>query len=180
MSERAVADQPNVPGQPSVHGVRFDPKDASASLVIYSLGVIAGGLIVTFIIVIGMYKYFIGATPLGRPASDRTSERVLPPEPKLEVHPWESLPILRQHEDEILNGYGKDAEGHVHIPIDRAMDLVIPQLRIRPNSPPGLTIPGGVGFGTVGSSHDLPPQYRSPAEAGPPQLKGKVEKSAQQ
>ena len=162
------------------HGVHFEVGDASVKLVINSLIVIVAVLFVTLGITIFIQKYLIVRNPVGVLNNSRAPERVIPPAPQLQVHPWESLTVLRAHEDEILNGYGKDAQGHIHIPIDRAMSLVVGRLPIRPDASPGLTVPGGNAYDFTGSVNTYPPAYQTPAAPSEPQLKGKVEKSAQQ
>ncbi len=54
-------------------------------------------------------------------------ENRLPPEPRLQTNPREDLRDLRAQEDAILNSYGwvDRAAGSVHIPIDRAMEIVL-------------------------------------------------------
>ncbi len=51
----------------------------------------------------------------------------LPPEPRLEEVPGQQLQSLRSHEDQLLNTYGwiDQKAGTVHIPIDRAIDLLL-------------------------------------------------------
>ena len=51
----------------------------------------------------------------------------MPPEPHLQVVPGLDLGQIRATEDERLHGYGWVDEGRkiVHIPIDKAMDLVV-------------------------------------------------------
>jgi hypothetical protein len=66
-----------------------------------------------------------------------------------------------------------DAEGHVHIPIDRAMDTVLSRLNISPDAPPGITTPGGEGRDFAGSVNAMPPAYRKP------QIQGEIRKHAQ-
>ena len=70
---------------------------------------------------------------------------VSPPEPQLQVQPWEELPDLRAHEEKVLSSSGRDADGHLRIPINTAMDAVIPRLHLRPDTPSGITTPGGEG-----------------------------------
>ena len=114
-------------------------------MVIWSLVVIAGTLVVVFAITLGIQQFLYDRNPQGELPSPLAPERVLPPNPHIEVHPWEDLPKLREHEDRILNGYGSDAAGRLHIPIDRAMDAVVPRLKIRADAPTGITTPGGEG-----------------------------------
>ena len=162
------------------HGVHFEVGDASVKLVINSLVIIVAVLFVTLAITIGIQKYLEAKNTAGVSNNARAPERIIPPAPRLQVHPWERLPVLRAHEDEILNGYGKDADGHIHIPIDHAMDLVLGRLQIRPEAPPGLRIPGGNSYDFTGSVNTYPPSYQAPAAVPGEPLKGKVEKSAQQ
>jgi hypothetical protein len=123
--------------------VRYEETDASASTVILSLVIIAGILVVTMVVGIGIQQFLKVTTPLGQPASPLAPSRTLPPTPKLEVHPWETYPEILTQEEQMLRSYGKDAQGHIHIPIDRAMDLVLPKLPTRPDSPRGQNTPGG-------------------------------------
>jgi len=154
-------------------GTSFEAVDASIKMVIYSLAIIAGTLLIVFAITIGLQKHLQNTTPLGEPPSPLGPARVVPPGPQLQVHPWETLPDVRAHEDQVLNGSAKDAEGHVHIPIDRAMDAVLSRLNISPDAPPGITTPGGEGRDFAGSVNAMPPGYRKP------QIQGEIRKHAQ-
>jgi hypothetical protein len=154
-------------------GTSFEAVDASIKMVIYSLAIIAGTLVVVFAITIGLQKYLQDTHPPGQLPSPLAPARVLPPEPQLQVHPWETLPDVRAQEDQILSSYGKDADGRVHIPIDRAMDAVLSRLNVAPNAPPGITTPGGGGRDFSGSVNAMPPAYR------PPQIQGEIRKRAQ-
>ncbi len=59
-----------------------------------------------------------------------------PPAPRLQTQPFKDVYLLKQGQNEKLNSYGwtdKDA-GMVHIPIERAMDIVrTQQLNTRPD-----------------------------------------------
>ncbi|MGC2658424.1 MAG: hypothetical protein WA324_10755 [Bryobacteraceae bacterium] len=157
----------------------YESTDANPKLTVYSMAILMGILLFSLIITVGIQKWLEVAIPVGEPASPFAPERVLPPDPKLEVHPWETYPVLRAEEDKILNGYGKDAEGHIHIPITKAMDDVLPTLTIEPNAPAGLITTPGQGREFAGSVRDFPPGLKEPPqpETG---LKGEVEKHAQQ
>lgn len=154
-------------------GTRFEAVDARPSMVIWSLAIIAGTLVIVFAIVVGIQKYLYDTNPQGNLPSPLAPARVVPPSPQIEVHPWEDLPDLRAHENQILNGSGRDADGRVHIPIDRAMDAVVSRLPIRPDMPEGLTTPGGGGREFAGSVNAMPAPY------GRPQIKGEIRKHAQ-
>jgi len=140
-------------------GTKFEPGDARASIVIWSLAIIAGTLVVAFAITVYIQRFLYDFNPQGQPASPLGPARVIPPDPQIEVHPWEDLPELRANENRVLSSYGRDAEGHVHIPINAAMDAVIPRLTIRAGAQSGIKTPGGEGRG-YGASQ---PAGRAPA-----------------
>ena len=156
------------------HGVRFEDRDAPPKLIIWGLAgvgaILVGSLLLTLVIQANYEK----VTPKGQPLSPLAPARIVPPNPQLEVHPWDTYPQLRAHEDEILNGYGRDAAGHIHIPIEKAMDQIVARLPVRPASPTGLTTPGGEGRD---SSHGLDaiPRGYQPV----PQIQGEIQKHAE-
>jgi hypothetical protein len=154
-------------------GTSFEAVDASIKMVIYSLVIIAGTLAITFVITIVVQKYLQDTHPPGQLPSPLAPSRIIPPAPQLQVHPWETLPDVRAQEDQVLSSYGKDADGRVHIPINRAMDAVLSRLNVAPNAPPGITTPGGGGRDFSGSVNAMPPAYRAP------QIQGEIRKRAQ-
>ncbi len=159
-----------------VHGhehTSFEGTDARAGIVIWSLAIIGGTLLFAFGLTIGIQKYLAAEHPAGPPASPLAPARVLPPAPQLQVHPWEELPEMRQREDQILNSYGKDPDGRVHVPISVAMNAVVPRLKIAADAPQGLTTPGGGGRDFAGSINEMPAPYQRP------QIKGEIQKHAQ-
>ncbi len=154
-------------------GTNYENVDAKAGLVIGSLTVIGLTLVFVFALTIGIQKYIQARNPTGEAPSPLAPARIVPPAPQLQVEPWEDLPQMRAHEDQVLNMSGKDAEGHYHVPINDAMSAVVPQLKIEPNAPLGLTTPGGGGRGFAKSLADMPPQYQQPA------IQGEIQKHAQ-
>ncbi|MGA8596707.1 MAG: hypothetical protein WB676_18515 [Bryobacteraceae bacterium] len=163
------------PSEPHVGhgGTTFEGVDARPGLIIGSLATIALMLIVVFALTVGVQKYLTDRNPQGELPSAVAPSRVVPPTPQLQPHPWEELPDLRAHEDQILNSFGKDAEGHVHIPIDRAMDAVVARLPIRPGSPEGIDTPGGEGRDFAKSLSEMPAPYRRAP------IQGEIHKHAQ-
>lgn len=151
----------------------FEALDARAGLVIWSLAIIGGTLVIVFALTIGIQKLLTGEHPAGPPASPLAPARVLAPAPQLQVHPWEELPEMRAREDQILNSYGKDPDGRVHIPINVAMDALIPRLKVAPDAPQGITTPGGGGRDFSGSINQMPAPYQRP------QIQGEIQKHAQ-
>ncbi len=152
---------------------RFEGVDASVKLILTSLGIIALTLVIAFAITIPIQKSLEKTTPLGEPRSPLAPWRVVPPAPQIQVHPWETLPDVRDHEDAVLNGKARDSEGQLRIPINQAMDMVVSQLNIRPNAPVGITVPGGEGRAFAGSINNMPPAYQRP------KIQGEIRKRAQ-
>lgn len=154
-------------------GTTYEGVDASVKMVIYSLVIIALILIVSFAVTIPIYRILNDANPTGNLPSPLAPARVIPPAPHLEVHPWDIYPDLLAHQEQVLNSSGRDADGHVHIAIEQAVNAVVPTLNVRPNAPPGLTIPGGQGRDFSGSLASMPPAYQ------PPTIQGEIRKNAQ-
>ncbi len=154
-------------------GTRFEGGDASVKMVLGSLAIIALTLLITAVITFPIQNVLKKTNPPGQLPSPLTPSRVVPPLPVLQVHPWETLPDVRAHEDQVLSSYGKDESGHVHIPIRQAIDGVVAQLKVRPNAPQGLTVPGGEGRDFAGSLSSMPPQYQTPT------IQGEIQKNAQ-
>jgi hypothetical protein len=177
-----VSHDPNIvqvpPGSGHPHdahatgATRFEPGDARASIVIWSLAIIAGVLVAVFALTVGIQKYLYEKNPVGDLPSPLAPARILPPNPQIEVQPWEYFPELRAREDRILDSYGKDANGHLRIPISRAMEAVMPNLKIRPGAPVGITTPGGEGRYSAGVENANRVPYRI-------EIKGGVQKNAQ-
>jgi hypothetical protein len=62
-----------------------------------------------------------------------------PPSPRLQTQPFKDVYLLKQGQNERLNSYGWSdrANGYVHIPIERAMELTREtQVRSRPDGKP--------------------------------------------
>jgi hypothetical protein len=154
-------------------GTSFEGGDARSSIVIWSLAIIGGMLIIVFAITIGIQKMLQANNPPGQLPSPLAPARVIPSGPLLQVHPWEELPQAREDAERILNGSGRDANGHYHIPIDQAMNAVIGRLNIEPNAPQGITTPGGEGRDFSGSINAMPTPYQRP------QIQGEIHKHAQ-
>ena len=155
-------------------GTKYENVDASASMVIWSLGIIVGVLVIVFAMTIGFHKMLEDGHSIGELPSPLAPGRVVAPAPQLQVHPWEEVPDMRAHENDVLNSSGKDANGRIHIPIDQAMDAVVSRLTIQPNAARGIFTPGGEGRDFSRSVNDMPPAYRQA-----PQIQGVIRKHAQ-
>jgi hypothetical protein len=88
-----------------------------------------------------MFDYFgkVQEKELGAAVTPYEQDRPLPPLPRLQAEPVQDLTQLRAQQDDALNAYGwvDRTNGVVHIPINRAMDLLLERgaLPVRPNVP---------------------------------------------
>ena len=151
----------------------YEGTDAKAGVVITSLAIIWGTLLLVGAITVGIQVLLQKANPRGELPSPISPARVLPPTPQLQVHPWEELPDLRANEDQVLNSYGKDANGRVHIPINQAIAAVPGLFQVAPNAPQGITTPGGEGRDFSRGLNDMPAPYKRP-----PTIQGEIRKGA--
>ena len=153
-------------------GTSYEGLDVHASVVIWSLAIIAALALGAFGLMIGVQKYMEAAHPPGELASPLSPDRVIPAAPQLQVHPWEEYPDMRADQQKELETTGRDKAGRMHIPIENAMTEVLSRLKIDPNAPRGLTTPGGQGLEYSRSVTELPGVSR-------PQIQGEVRKNAQ-
>ncbi len=88
--------------------MRYDDPNVAASAVV---GIISA--ILLFVIIVVLQAYFYGA---------EQSEL----ERKVWSQPYQALQQLEANQLELLNSYGwvSEAEGTVHVPIERAIDLI--------------------------------------------------------
>ena len=154
------------------HGTNFENVDAKPGMVLWSLGAIGATLVIVFAFTIFMQATLKKDHPLGELPSPISPARVLAPAPQLQVRPWEELPDVRAHENEVLNSSGTDKDGHVHIPINQAMDTVVPRLTIASGAPRGIRTPGGEGRNFSGHLSDMPEPYH------PTVIQGEIQKNA--
>jgi hypothetical protein len=159
------------------HGTNFENVDAKAGLVLWSLAAIGLTLVIVFAFTIFMQRTLKKEDPLGELPSPLAPARVLAPAPQLQVHPWEELPEMRAHEEEVLNSSGTDAAGHVHVPISQAMDDVVSKLTVAAGAPIGITTPGGEGRAFAGSLAEMPPAYHVTSTPGT-SIQGEIHKNA--
>ena len=123
-------------------GTAFEPQDLSAKGVFSFLAGLAIMGVVIYFILLGMYrfldKYEAKRQPPTSPLATRvasTPHGVMPdagmkfPEPRLEVNERTEIGDFRQREADRLNSYGwvDQKAGVVHIPIERAMQLIAQQ-----------------------------------------------------
>jgi hypothetical protein len=105
------------------------------ALVIFGIGLATLTIVALVVMRLAFGLFKVEEIKTEPQASPLTESRRLPPGPRLQVEPEQDLQQLRAVESEKLNSYGwvnKEA-GVVHIPIERAMELVIERgLLVRP------------------------------------------------
>ncbi len=138
----------------------FERQDASVrSVLLVGIGFV---VVLSLVVVITTILFFaltgtgpqLQLPPPGEVISE-SPPTPLPPPPRLETQPGQTLSAIRAQEDMILNSYAwvDRAHGVVRIPIDRAMALVVEQgLPTRPGNQQGYqdtgtTVPSGASSG---------------------------------
>jgi hypothetical protein len=129
---------------PVDRGPGYEVRDANVRALLQFAFWMAVVLALTMVAMKWTFDYFKKAEPLGATSSPlvKEGERVMPPAPVLQVHPHQELEDYCAAQQEAVNSYGwvsKEA-GVAHIPVDRAMDLVLARgLPTRPanEAPPG-------------------------------------------
>ena len=116
----------------STNGSGHEHREANISIIVWSIVALAVATLIIYALVWGMFNVIKTADQKeshDQAASPFATPGQLPPEPRLQVRPWEELQVLRAHEDDVLGHYGwqDQKNGIVHIPIDKAMDMVAQQ-----------------------------------------------------
>ena len=118
--------------------VTYEKRDVNTRTILIFVAVLFAVLVVTFVSMRGLFGYFSATQNLGPGASPFDNSRALPPTPRLQVDPAVDLEQVRGAQEESLNSYGwvDKASGTVHVPIDRAMDMLMERkLPVRQNAP---------------------------------------------
>lgn len=160
----------------------YEKTDASVGMVIGSLAIIALTLAVTAIVTVPIENLLKTANPTGKLPSPLAPARVIPPTPRIEVHPWDTFPQLKQRWQQELAKGGTSEDGTQHQAISQAMQQTAPSLPVRPGSGPGLTVPGGQGFDFSQSLSRMPDAYQQivnpPGAPTGPTIQGEIRKNA--
>jgi hypothetical protein len=108
----------------STNGAGHEQSEVSVRLIVVSLAFLAVATLVTLVLVVGIFRYFYDAN--GTAEATRLAQPVIPPEPRIEVAPYEQLQQLRVKEDHVLSTYAyvDKSSGTVRVPIDKAIDLL--------------------------------------------------------
>ncbi len=139
--------------QPEAH---HESRDVNA----WAIGKFAIALVllcgVALLLLAGLFKYFQSRenAAQGPPSATAVQSR-LPPAPRLQSNPIGDLKAFRAGEEKVLEGYGwvDQKAGIVHIPVERAMDMMVQ--RGLPTGPSGgtatdtATVPTESGLGEI-------------------------------
>lgn len=131
--------EPHGGNAPVDRGPGYEQRDANIGALIQFAFWMA---VVLAVVLLGMkwtFDYYKRAQPLGATVSPLVKEgaRVLPPSPRLQVQPHQELVDYCAAQQKAVNSYGwvNQESGVAHIPVDRAMDLVLARgLPTRPAS----------------------------------------------
>lgn len=110
-------------------GSGHEHREANLSIIVWGAVGLAVATIIIMVLIWGMFN-ILKKTDQAESAEQQASPLAipgqLPPEPRLQVHPYEELQNLRAREEDVLNHYGwqDQKNGIVHIPVDKAMDIV--------------------------------------------------------
>jgi hypothetical protein len=140
----------------SNHTGQHEHSDVSVRGIVWSLIILAGCGIVLHFTMQGLWWLFGETVAPKDPVSAWSGPRELPPSPRLQITPRADLEVYLKRERERLNSYGVDGEtGAVHIPIERAMELVVqrglPSRKTTPPSAPGPPPHDATGGAPVGA-----------------------------
>jgi hypothetical protein len=141
---------------PAVH--RHEVHDAETRYVLIFIAVIAVTVALAMWVSKGLFYYFIHHEQAEAPAFNFPKARTLPPLPEVEPVPHVLLEKYLAEEQKELNQYGwvDRSGGVVHIPVDRAIQLVLQkglpvrsneelkkQPPLKPGEVPQYTVPQG-------------------------------------
>jgi hypothetical protein len=137
--------QKNTENDGQIPSPGYETRDTNARAVLWFAAILMLTVIASVISMRGLFAHYSVSQPLGPAVSPFASDRTLPPEPRLQVHPAADLSRMRESQEEILNSYGwvDKTNGTVRVPIDRAMDLLLKRgLPVRQAAPTGASSSG--------------------------------------
>ncbi|HEV3444611.1 MAG TPA: hypothetical protein VG099_08220 [Gemmataceae bacterium] len=145
-----MADEPRLPGEEEMRHpdgriehprVRFERSDANFSPILIILIVVLGIAALHFASVWWFFKYYgaheaaIKQSPFPLqpgPSDQRPTEPRLDPVNRMAAIEKGNVYVIEAGRERILNSYGALESGYVHIPIQRAMDVLANKLPARP------------------------------------------------
>jgi hypothetical protein len=108
--------------QPTPNGAGHERSEVSVRFIVVSLTALLIGTSLVALLVVGIFQFF--SHTYQTQESAKQNQPQIPPEPRIEVEPWQQLLTVRAREDHVLSSYAwvNQKEGTVRIPIKQAMD----------------------------------------------------------
>lgn len=104
----------------------YEHREVSIKVIVGSILILAICVVVTCALMVVMFNVLHATTGREPRLSNMARPSEIPPEPRVSAYPAVQLENLRRHENQVLGTYGIDAQtGAIHIPIDKAMDLLL-------------------------------------------------------
>ncbi|HLK20180.1 MAG TPA: hypothetical protein VKT81_14585 [Bryobacteraceae bacterium] len=106
------------------NGVGHETREISVRFIVVSLLILLAGTFLVAILVIGIFKFFSQTYQPNELA--KQSVQQIPPQPRIEVEPFQQLIDVHAREEHVLNSYAwvDKSQGIVRIPIDKAIDAI--------------------------------------------------------
>jgi hypothetical protein len=110
------------PTHSTPNGAGHEKSEVSVRFIVVSLGVLLVGTFLVALLVVGIFRFF--SHEYQTQESAKQSQQQIPPEPRIEVEPWQQLLDVHAREDHVLNSYAwvNKGSGVVRIPIHQAID----------------------------------------------------------
>jgi hypothetical protein len=131
----------------NTHGVAAEPDRVPTRVVVALYGLLAIAAIVSAILVLVLFRWMEGRAEkkdrvaIAEAGLERPQDAI-PPPPRLQIHPVASWNAFREAETKRLDSYGwmDRASGAVHVPEQRAMELVL-ERGVGPLPPAAAPVP---------------------------------------
>jgi hypothetical protein len=126
------------------HGAGHEKNDVSISALAKYLGALLAACLIIWLGLLGFWHLLVARIPY-EPMSPFSGLREMPPQPRLQVTPEDTLQKYFDEQAERLNSYGptdgvtKDGTPTYHIPIDKAIDLLAQRGLPSRKQPPKIT-----------------------------------------
>jgi len=101
--------------------------DVSVRAIGMFLAALLTGMVVVYVGLLGLWRFLGTVVPQEPSTTALSGPRELPPAPRLQVKAEEELEIYREKERQRISTYGwvDRTAGTVHMPIEKAMDMVL-------------------------------------------------------
>src|SRR5437667_3847020 len=123
------------------NGSGHEHREASVRFILNTLLGLFITVAIVCAIVYGIFRMFEKQYAEEGRVTQTSGPPAFPPGPHVEEFPAIELKQMQRNEDAILSRYGwvDQKSGVVHMPIEKAMDEVLPTLPVRPTQPGGGT-----------------------------------------